>query len=144
MRRNAAAVAIALVAIPAAVHGCSSPTRPPAPPSGGRTLDLSYDAFASSVEPILVRHGCDATADCHGGGIRGTLELSPPTAKNVRFDFDQVSLQVWPHAPDSSAILTAPLAYAAGGTPHGLKPFASTADSEYQAIREWILDGIVP
>ena len=34
--------------------------------------------------------------------------------------------------------------FEAGGTPHGVKPFASTADSGYQAIRQWILDGELP
>jgi hypothetical protein len=119
-------------------QGCSAPTRPPVPPSGGQTVTLNYATFAANVEPILVEHGCDATGDCHGGGIRGTLALSPPSAKDVRFDFDQVSQQVWPATPASSPILTQPLAIAAGGTPHPVKVFASTSDSEYVSILAWI------
>lgn len=107
-------------------------------------MQLSYDQFVQAVEPVVIRHGCDAEGDCHGGGIRGTLQLSPPGAKDARFDFDQVVLQVSAHAPDSSAILTEPLALAAGGTPHPFKPFASTADSDYQAIRDWVLAGVRP
>jgi hypothetical protein len=105
---------------------------------------LSFEQFEQTVEPILIAHGCDAAGDCHGGGIRGTLELSPPGAKDARFDFDQVVLQVSATAPQSSLILTEPLALAAGGTPHGVKPFADTTDAGYQAILQWIRDGVQP
>ena len=75
----------------------------------------------------------------------GCIELSPPNAKDPQFDFEQVSLQVTAAPPESSAILTEPLALAAGGTPHaGNKPFASTSDPEYQAILQWILAGVQP
>ncbi len=124
--------------------GCASPTDPAPPPGGGQTLNLSFPEFEQTVEPVLVRQGCDAVGDCHGGGIRGTLALSPPGAKDLRFDFDQVVLQVSPSSPDSSPILTEPLALQAGGTPHGVKPFGSTSDPDYQAIRQWILDGVAP
>lgn len=102
---------------------------------------LSYDSFVSSVEPILAREGCDAALDCHGGGIRGSFELSPPGAKDPEFDFEQAVLQVSADEPESSPILTEPLAEAAGGTPHGVKPFASIDDPDYQAILAWILEG---
>ena len=143
-RRVGASVVIALLALPAVFPGCSSPTSPAPPPSGGQVAHLSYDLFVQTVEPVLVRQGCDATGDCHGGGIRGTLALSPPAAKDPRFDFDQVSLEVLPAEPDSSPILTRPLAYAAGGTPHSYKPFATTSDTNYQAIRAWIMNGVQP
>ena len=100
---------------------------------------LDYTAFADSIEPILGRHGCDAGGDCHGGGIRGTLALSPVGAKDTTFDFEEIVLQVSTAAPDSSAILTAPLAIEAGGTPHSVKPFASKNDPEYQTILHWIV-----
>lgn len=134
----------ALLAVPVAFQACSSPTSPPPPPGGGPQLVLSYDEFVASVEPVLVRQGCDATGDCHGGGIRGTLELSPPGAKNPQFDFDQVVLQVSAGSPNASPILTEPLALAAGGTPHSFKPFASTSDSDYVAIQQWIEHGETP
>jgi hypothetical protein len=138
--RTAAAV---LVALPAAFAGCSAPTAPTVAPSGGQQLVLSYAEFASAVEPILVRQGCDAAGDCHGGGIRGTLELSPPGSKDVRYDFDQIALQVWITPRDNSPVLTEPLAISAGGTPHGFKPFASVTDSDYVAIRQWVDAGQV-
>ena len=101
-----------------------------------------YDEFVLSVEPVLTRHGCDATGDCHGGGIRGTFELSPPGAKSARFDFDQAVLQLSPTSPSASPLLTEPLATSAGGTPHAFKPFASTSDPDYQAILRWVLAGV--
>jgi hypothetical protein len=144
-KRNPQRCALAiLVGSPLVALGCVSPTAPPAPPGGGQAFSPSYALFQSTVEPVLQRNGCDAGGDCHGGGPRGAFELSPAGAKDTRLDFDQVSLQVNPATPDSSRILTKPLALAAGGVPHGVKPFASTADSDYVAIRTWILDGVAP
>jgi hypothetical protein len=143
IRGRVVLVATALCALPGVVQGCSRPTAPPPPPGGGQTLVLSFSEFEQNVEPILVAHGCDATGDCHGGGIRGTLQLSPPGAKNTQFDFDQVSQQTWATPRASSPILTEPLALAAGGTPHSVKPFATTSDPEYQAMLAWIMAGVV-
>jgi hypothetical protein len=136
-------VRFALLACSLGLPACSSPTAPPPPPSGGQTLVLSSSAFAQSVEPVLVRQGCDAAGDCHGGGIRGTFELSPPTAKNVTFDFQQSSMQVWANPRAQSPLLTAPLADSLGGTPHPYKPFTSTHDPDYQALLSWALSGTV-
>jgi hypothetical protein len=132
------------LALPGALLGCASPAAPPAPPGGGSTLHLDYASFASAVEPILVAHGCDAGGDCHGGGIRGTLELSPQTAKDTRYDFGQISLQVTSSVPDQSPILTRPLADSAGGTAHSVKVFADTNDSEWRTIRAWVRAGVTP
>jgi len=136
------ALALILMPLPGLL-GCSGPTEPPPPPSGGHTLSLNYDEFASAVEPVLAQKGCDAGGDCHGGGIRGTFELSPAGTKNVRFDFDQAVLQVSPTVRDSSHLLTKPLAISAGGIPHAVKVFASVTDSGYQAIHGWIERGVL-
>lgn len=141
-RRRTVAVAITLLALPGAVHGCAKPTAPEPPPGGGTTLNLSFAAYQQDVAPVISQRGCDAEGDCHGGGIRGSLELSPPSAKDLAFDFDQIVLQVSPTAPDQSPVLTEPLALAAGGTPHAFKPFATTADSGYLAIHAWIQGGL--
>ena len=93
---------------------------------------------------MLVAHGCDADGDCHGGGIRGTLQLSPPGAKDTRYDYNQVVLQVTSANPDQSPILTRPLALAAGGTAHALKVFADTNDTEYRTLRAWVRAGVTP
>ena len=140
--RRAAAIAVVLSAMSGLMPGCSAPTAPPTPPGGGQPVTLSFPEFQTNVEPILTRQGCDAGGDCHGGGIRGTLQLSPVGAKDAQFDFDQVVLQVSMTSPDASPILTKPLALTAGGTPHSYKPFASTEDPDYEAIRLWILDGV--
>lgn len=104
---------------------------------------LSFSQFQQAVEPILVRQGCDATGDCHGGGIRGTLQLSPPGAKDEQYDFDQVVLQVYVNNRQLSPILTAPLAAHSGGSPHPFKPFDTTNDPDYQAILQWVMAGTV-
>ena len=142
IRRTFAPLVLTLSVLPGVVQGCSAPTAPPAPPGGGQTLQLSFTEFERTVEPVLALHGCDATGDCHGGGIRGSLQLSPPGAKDTRFDFDQVVLQVSVASPAASPILTEPLAIAAGGTAHSVKPFASTSDPDYQAILAWVMAGV--
>lgn len=131
-----------LAGSPLVVLGCVSPTSPPAAPTGGQAFTPSYALFQSAVEPVLVKHGCDAGGDCHGAGPRGAFELSPAGAKDPAFDFQQVTLQVNPVTPDSSRILTKPLDLAAGGVPHQVKVFASTSDTDYVAIRGWILAGV--
>ena len=136
-------VVIALLLVPpVSLLGCTRPVAPVDPPSGGNTLVLDYDEFVLAVEPVLTQNGCDAGGDCHGGGIRGTFELSPAGTKNARFDFDQTVLQVSLSVRDSSRILTKPLAIAAGGVPHGVKVFASVDAPGYQAIRLWIQHGV--
>ena len=142
IRRTIAPLALVLSVLPGVVQGCSSPTAPPDPPGGGQTLTLDFTQFEQTVEPVLMAQGCDATGDCHGGGIRGSLQLSPPGAKDTQFDFDQVVLQVSASNRSASPILTEPLAIAAGGTPHSFKPFASTSDADYQAILAWIMAGV--
>jgi hypothetical protein len=136
-------VVLALLLVPpVSLLGCTRPMAPVDPPSGGTTLALDYDEFVANVEPVLAANGCDAGGDCHGGGIRGTFELSPSGAKNVRFDYDQAVLQVRPVDRDSSHLLTKPLALAAGGVPHAVKPFATVGDPGYQAIHLWIQHGV--
>jgi len=143
-RRRSRLLALAtLVAPPLVLLGCTSPTSPPAPPGGGSQIVLDEASFVATVEPVLVAHGCDAGGDCHGGGIRGTFALSPQGSKDTHYDFVQASMQVWPAPRDSSPILRQPLAVAAGGLPHPVKAFTTTADSGYIAIHTWVLNGVV-
>jgi len=137
-------ISIALMLVPpVCLLGCTKPLAPVQAPSGGHTLVLDYDEFVLTVEPVLSQQGCDAGGDCHGGGIRGTFELSPDNAKDARFDFDQAVLQVSPTQRDSSRLLTKPLAIAAGGVPHAVKVFASVDDPGFQAIHLWIQHGVL-
>jgi hypothetical protein len=143
--RHAARLAASLVAVAVGssllVAGCRSPADPPPPASGGEEFHLSFETFETEVEPVLVAKGCDTAGDCHGGGIRGTYELSPADAKDVAFDFEQTRLQVTPYSPAESPILTKPLATEAGGAPHSFKAMPSTDDPSYRAILGWILAG---
>ena len=125
--------------------GCiTSPSEDPEPPGGGKQYVLDYAVFATQIDSILTAHGCD-NISCHGGGIRGTFELSPSTNKDIDLDFAQASLQVNPSDPASSPLLLKPLQEAAGGVAHAAFPpypgFASTSDPDYQAILAWIQAG---
>lgn len=126
-----------------AVSGClTRPSDDPPPPSGGQNFVLDYGTFATVVDSILTDEGCDNVA-CHGGGIRGTFELSPADNKNIDLDFDQACLQVNAADPTASPLLLKPLAESAGGVAHAAQPsaFASTSDPGYQAILAWIQAG---
>jgi hypothetical protein len=120
--------------------GCTSPSDPVAPPGGGQEFVLDYAAYAADVAPVLEEYGCHAV-ECHGGGIRGTYELSPPDELDPAFDFEQTVLQVDPWNPDESPVLVKPLDDAAGGVLHSWEPFDSPEHEGYVAIREWILAG---
>jgi hypothetical protein len=140
LRFRAPLVGAALAAPLSLAIGCASPTEPPAPVGGGAEYVLDYDAFAANVLPVLQSAGCRST-ECHGGGIRGTYQLSSPDDVDSRFDFDQTVLQVRPHELEESPILTQPLAVAAGGELHPYEPFESRDDPGYVALSAWVLSG---
>jgi hypothetical protein len=119
--------------------GCNTPESPD-PPGGGQVLELDFDSFTTNVAPILTTYGCDSR-DCHGGGIRGTFELSPFDAKDYAFDFEQASLQVSAYDREHSPLLMKPLKDDGGIAPHSYEPFETTDDPSYQAILAWILEG---
>jgi hypothetical protein len=119
---------------------CSSPTSPE-PAGGGTPFLLSFEQFQSTVQPRLHARGCSAGGDCHGGGIRGTFQLSPASTPDAGFDFEQARLQVWGATPTRSPLLRKPLAESSGGLPHAEEAFASAEDADYQRILEWILAG---
>jgi hypothetical protein len=116
----------------------------PVIPGGGQELALDYAQFEAEVVDIFTRRGCDS-ASCHGGGIRGTFQLSPASDKDAGFDFAQASLQVDALQRETSALLLKPLAVQAGGTAHAgegpTSTFDSDSDSDYQTILAWILAG---
>jgi hypothetical protein len=124
--------------------GCEMATTGPAPPTGGQNYLVDYDVFASQIDSILTDLGCD-NITCHGGGIRGTFQLSPTSNKDIDLDFAQTQLQINPDDPVSSPLLVKPLAESAGGVAHAADPqvfgFMSTADPAYVAILNWIESG---
>lgn len=113
-------------------------------PGGGQELVLDYARFESEVVEIFTRRGCD-DAGCHGGGIRGTFQLSPESDKDAAYDFVQASLQVDPLQREASSLLLKPLSVQAGGSPHAgespITTFTSVTDTDYQTILSWILAG---
>jgi hypothetical protein len=122
--------------------GCErASTTDPNPPSGGQTYVLDYDVFATSIDSLLSSYGCD-NMTCHGGGIRGTFELSPAGNKDVGFDFAQARLQVYGNDPVSSPLIMKPLAPECGGPGHaGGFVFTELDDPNYLAILAWIEAG---
>jgi hypothetical protein len=137
-----AACAVAAAGCIAVVSGCerASPTDPQ-PPSGGQRYVLDYNVFTSQIDPILTARGCD-NSSCHGGGIRGTFELSPSNDNDPQFDFSQASLQVAPTNPPQSPLVMKPLAEECGGPGHaGGAAFTSLDDPDYLAILAWIEAG---
>ncbi|MCP4573452.1 MAG: hypothetical protein GY838_13935 [bacterium] len=105
---------------------------------------LDEASFAANVAPVFTTKGCD-NLSCHGGGLRGSFELSPFDDKDIAFDFEQVERQINPRNPAGSSILTKPLAPAGGGAAHtapsDVYGFMTTADPDYQAILAWIQAG---
>jgi len=140
--RHAARAAAAIGCAVVVASGCerASPNDRD-PPSGGREFVMSYDVFVTQIDPILSAHGCD-NLSCHGGGIRGTFELSPAGDKDVGLDYTQACLQVLPSDPVMSPLIAKPLAEECGGIPHaGGKTFYSLDDPDYLAILAWIEAG---
>lgn len=126
--------------------GCSvtTPQPDPPPPGGGSTYVLDYDVFVADVEPIFTARGCD-NLSCHGGGIRGTFQLSPVDDKDIALDFAQARLQVDGNAPADSPLLQKPLSETAGGVAHAATApghsFDSVDDPDYRTILAWIEAG---
>ena len=134
-----------LLAGMALLCGCESASPgDPTAPVGGQEFVVDKAEFTATVYPLFTSKGCDNAA-CHGGGIRGSFQLSPFDDKNVDFDFEQASWQLNPLAPETSALLTKPLAEAEGGAAHTAASaqygFMTTADPDYQAILAWIEAG---
>lgn len=132
---------LALCASLALALGCADAPNDPTVPGGGGTYVLDRELYEQAVAPVLAAQGCDAGGDCHGGGIRGTYELSPTSAKNLDFDFGQSVLQVDGYDPTQSPLLLKPLAEEAGGSAHSITAFEDTDDPGYLAILDWILQG---
>lgn len=113
----------------------------PDPPGGGQNYVMSYNEFTTTIDPMLSQLGCD-NLNCHGGGIRGTFELSPPNDNDPSFDYEQASLQVFPPNPMESPLVMKPLAAECGGANHaGGSFFFSLDDPDYVAMLTWIENG---
>lgn len=96
----------------------------------------SFDAFKSTVQPILTKHGCNV-ASCHGAPQSDFYTTCGESDDELAFNFSQAWSFV--NAPvEDSQILRVPLAVSAGGRGHtGGDQFASTTDTDYAAVRTW-------
>ena len=139
-------VTVPILLLAAVVLGGCNSASPSAPtiPSGGRVYVLDAEAYGTVIAPVLTDKGCD-NLDCHGGGLRGTFQLSPAGDKDLAYDFAQTILQVTPADPAASPLLMKPLDPDAGGDVHTADSehfgFMSTADPDYQAVLDWIEAG---
>lgn len=127
-----------------AAAGCTDDSTGPAGPDvagGGQERVLDFATFRDQVAPVLHARGCSALGDCHGGGLRGSFQLSPAHDRDVAFDFEQAVQQVDDLDPSASALLRKPLAEDAGGLPHAHVAFDSTDDADYRAVLAWIEAG---
>lgn len=118
---------------------------------------LDYAFYKEAVEPIFLRPrggfiGADsACVGCHAGQANAPLGLQALTLEDgesfwteaqSRQNFENVARLVNPASPESSRLLLAPLAPAAGGERHSGGIFwDSTEHSEYRVIAEWIATG---
>jgi hypothetical protein len=105
-------------------------------------VDVDGKRYGHIIDPRTGwRPSCD-NLTCHGGGIRGTFELSPSGDKDVAFDFAQARLQVNGNDPVSSPLIMKPLAPECGGPGHaGGFVFTELDNPDYLAILAWIEAG---
>ena len=118
---------------------------------------LDYEYYKEAIEPIFLRPrggyiGSDAgCVACHTSQANAPLGLQPLTLEGdnafwteaqSRQNFENVAMLVNPSDPDSSRLLNAPLAPAAGGERHSGGIFwDSRSHSEYRIIADWISSG---
>ncbi|HET9620264.1 MAG TPA: hypothetical protein VFP84_02780 [Kofleriaceae bacterium] len=106
------------------------------PPTLTPAISASLDLFKSKVQPVLTKHGCNA-ASCHGAPQSDFYTTCGTADDQVLFNFTQVWSFV--NTPvDDSQVLRVPLAVSAGGRGHtGGDQFATTADPDYVALKDW-------
>lgn len=98
----------------------------------------SFDAFRTTVQPILTQHGCVA-GNCHGAPQSDFYITCGTSDDELAFNFSQAWSFVNTPVEDSQ-ILRIPLAVSAGGRGHtGGDQFAGTDDPDYKTIRAWAM-----
>src|SRR5207248_8703288 len=118
----------------------------------GRTLTVAVEVaearkprelhFENDVEPLLSRHGCNASG-CHGkaegqNGFKLSVFGFDPPADYAALVKEGRGRRIFPAAPDASLLL----AKVSGAVPHGGGVRISRASAEYETIRDWIAAGL--
>ena len=123
-------------------------TVPPPAFGQGPLLELDFDLYRDTVEPILLakRAGNARCVVCHSRG-GGNSYLEPLTPGRDNYDeeqsqrnFERVRRLVVPGAPTESILLMNPLIEEAGGSHWhaGGKHWESQTDPEWQTLARWV------
>ena len=113
-----------------------------APTAWGQN-ELTVD-FENDLQPIFTRFGC-TSGPCHGKARgQGGFQLSL-LGFDTKYDYDAIakegrSRRIFPAAPERSLLLTKPT----GRVPHGGGKRLEPDGPEYQAILQWIREGMHP
>lgn len=138
-----------LLALPVATGAFAQAS---APAAGAASPSLDFEAFRTTVQPILLasREGLVRCITCHGGKVGTRLRLEPLaegatswTEEQSRKNFASVSSLVVPGSPMASRLLLHPLDRQAGGDAFhgGGKHWRSQLDPEWQALASWVRGG---
>lgn len=117
--------------------------------AGAQTPALSFEEFASKVQPIFTapREGLMTCATCHTGKVGTRLRLQPLadgvttwSAEDARKNFEIAKGLVKPGLPLESRLLTHPLERGAGGDAFhgGGKHWQTQTDREWQTLAAWV------
>ena len=103
------------------------------------------EAFGNGINELLVEE-CNQFGACHGerGGGGGLYLLPLDDPCSVDWNFVVTSHFINPRRIDESLILTKPLGFGSVDNTHGgAVVFAGTADPNYVALRNWLIDGLL-
>ena len=109
--------------------------------------DLDFEVFKTRVQPVFLqkRKGLARCYVCHSQGTSFRLQPLAPgssswTDEESRRNFEAVQRLVVPGNPQTSRLLTMPLAAEAGGVAFhpGGKHWISQDDPEWQALAAWV------
>jgi hypothetical protein len=143
-----AAIPLSAVVIASAGHSVDRPFDVAA-------IDLDFDLYRRTVEPILLRERPSvgvggACVSCHAWQTSTPMKLETPQVRETGEvywteaqswrNFQVLSALVVPGRPEVSRLAVKPLAQSAGGAPvhTGGTFWDSTEDPEYRAIADWI------
>jgi YVTN family beta-propeller protein len=135
-------------------RAASAPAAARTAPGSQSIGELDFESFKTTVQPIFLkeRPGLARCYGCHTAANRAfhlaTLSpgLSDWTEEQLRQNFESASRLVVPGKPQSSRLLTHPLAPEAGGDAFhsGGRQFASQEDPDWAALAQWVRSAASP